>query len=110
MGKLGKQHMKNCINRHEDSIAGGRLDAYITLGMYMAEVVLANEFGWGKKRLQQLEANVHALCKVEIVQGAEKWSDQYNNNLEYGFTNLRKRVEQIHGEGHCDWMSTIKWR
>ena len=51
MGKLSKRHMKKAIQRHEDQVAGRQADMYITLGMYMAEVVLANDFGWGKQRL-----------------------------------------------------------
>lgn len=102
--------MKMAIERHENSVLGQRCDAYITLGMYMCEVILANEFGWGKKRLGELEAQVHALCKVELAQGAQKYTNQYNNNLEHGFENIRKRMDQIHGEGHCDWMKKLRWR
>ena len=108
MGKLSKQHMKNAIQRHEARAAGRQADMYITLGMYMAEVVLANDFGWGKQRLGRLDAGVHALCRVEMIQGAEKYTENYANNVEHGFSNIAKRLEQIYGDGHCEWMNELR--
>ena len=110
MGKLSKQHMKKAIHRHEDQVAGRQADMYITMGMYMAEVVLANDFGWGKQRLGRLEAGVHALCRVEMIQGAEKYTENYANNVEHGFDNIAKRLEQIYGEGHCGWMQELRFK
>lgn len=109
MSKLGSKHMKEAIQRHEDQVAGRERDMFITIGMYMAEVVLANEFGWGKKRLSRLERGVHALCKNEIKQGAKPYTDQYAHNVEHGFVTIAKRLEQIHGEGHCEWLKNAKW-
>ena len=110
MSKLSRQHMKNAIQRHEARAAGRQADMYITIGMYMAEVVLANDFGWGRQRLGRLEAGVHALCRVEMIQGAEKDTENYTNNVEHGLENIAKRLEQIYGDGHCDWLKKVKLR
>ena len=108
MSKLSRQHMKKAIQHHEARAAGRQADMYITIGMYMAEVVLANDFGWGKQRLGRLEAGVHALCRVEMIQGAEKDTENYTNNVEHGFGNIAKRLEQIYGDGHCGWMKELR--
>lgn len=110
MSKLSRQHMKKAIQRHEARAAGRQADMYITLGMYMAEVVLANDFGWGKQRLGRLEAGVHALCRVEMIQGAEKYTEDYSNNVEHGFDSIAKRLEQIYGDGHCGWMQELRFK
>lgn len=113
MGKLSRQHMKKRIDRHEDRIAGHNGDMWITMGLYMAEVALSNYDGWGKTRLGRLEGEVQALCKVDVIAGADKWTSGYNNNLAHGLTRILDRVEQIHGEGHCavmrEWLKDNGW-
>lgn len=73
-------------------------------------MVLANDFGWGKQRLGRLEAGVHALCRVEMIQDAEKYTENYSNNVEHGFSNIAKRLEQIYGDGHCGWMQELRFK
>ena len=115
MSKLSRQHIKKAIDRHEDSIAGHNADMLITLGMYLAEVALANDKKdpYGKKHLARLEATVHALCKVEIVQGAEKWSKSYTHNIGHGFIRALDRLDQAYGYDHTAdmraWMQKGGW-
>ena len=68
MSSLSKRHMKKAIARMEDSRVGHDADMYITLGMYLAEVALANNTidPYCKKRLTRREADVQALCRVGL--------------------------------------------
>lgn len=113
MGKLSRQHMKKRIDRHEDRIAGHTGDMWITLGMYLAEVALANSEGYGKTRLGRVEANVHALTRVEVVAGAEQWTKDYSYNLAHGFTRVLDRLDQIYGYEHTaamrEWLKDNGW-
>lgn len=53
---------------------------------------------------------MHALCRVEMIQGAEKYTENYANNVEHGFDNIAKRLEQIYGEVHCGWMQELRFK
>ena len=113
MNTLSKRHMKKRINQHEDHVAGSNADMLITLGMYLTEVALANDKKdpYGKKRLARVEAGVHALCKVEVVQGAERFTKNYTHNLGHGFARALDRLDQIYGEGHTagmrEWLKKV---
>ena len=104
MNRAQRRHYSPAERQMHDATTLRAFDTYITIGMYMCEAVLANEFGWGKIRLEHLENSVHELCRNEFIAGAAKFSDARRSNLGHGITRMADRLEQLHGPGHCDWL------
>lgn len=107
MSSLNQRHMKESIRRYQRMKRGQKGDTYINIGMFFCELALAEEFGFGKERLERLEKAVVELSR-ELIGGAERFSYDYRNNLEYSLSRIADRMDQIHGPGHCDWLRNIE--
>lgn len=91
---IQKKMIRQRAEEQADRKVGGYYDAGIMLGIKFAVLTLNRRFGFGKRRLMELQKEINSLID-EIVQGAPQMTTEYRQNLEHGIQKLDEAVAQI---------------
>ena len=91
---IQKKMIRQRAEEQADRKVGEYYDAGIMLGIKFAALALNRRFGFGKKRLTELQKEIDRLID-EIVQGAPQMTPEYRQNLEHGIQKLDKAASQI---------------
>ncbi|WP_278474380.1 hypothetical protein [Ruminococcus bromii] len=89
-----KANWKARNKQYNDRQKGEIFDVGIGYGLELASVVLNHYFGFGAKRLYQL--NIEALHYIhKMKDDAEQYTEEYKDNVEYGSIKMHREFEKI---------------
>ena len=71
-------------------------DDYATFGIKLCAVALNNLYGFGPKRLDALQTKINRILDKEFIQGAMRYSKDYQQNFELAIQRLDDRIQQIY--------------
>lgn len=89
-----KANWKARNKQYNDRQKGEIFDVGIGYGLELASVVLNHYFGFGAKRLYQL--NIEALHYIhKMKDDAEQYTEEYKDNVEYGSIKMHREFDKI---------------
>lgn len=89
-----KANWKARNKQYNDHQKGEIFDVGIGYGLELASVVLNHYFGFGAKRLYQL--NIEALHYIhKMKDDAEQYTEEYKDNVEYGSIKMHREFDKI---------------
>ena len=59
-------------------------------------MALNNLYGFGPKRLDALQTEINRILDKEFIQGAMRYSKDYQQNFELAIQRLDDRIQQIY--------------
>lgn len=89
-----KANWKARNKQYNDRQKGEIFDVGIGYGLELASVILNHYFGFGAKRLYQL--NIEALHYInKMKDDAEQYTEEYKDNVEYGSIKMQREFDKI---------------
>ena len=89
-----KSNWKARNKQYNDRIRGEMFDVGIGYGLELASVILSHHFGFGAKRLYEL--NIEALRYIaKMKDGAEDFTTELVDNVEYASIKMHKEFDKI---------------
>lgn len=73
------------------------LDTAMSLGITLTMVVMAREFGFGKKRLLRLKKAAVEFLETEIRPHGDRYTQQYRDELEYALERMQQALSERMG-------------
>lgn len=89
--------MKANIKHAQERQKGEWVDEGIEFGLCLAVVALNQEYNFGKKMTKRLLDRIEKLM-LEIKGGAKRLTEEYQDNLEYGFLKISEEAKKIIGD------------
>ena len=90
--------IKKAVDRHHDIMAGRKMDEWVSNGLNLVLWAAHKVHGHGKRRTKATIVRTQRLLSEEFVAGADKWTDDYTNNIDYASHKLHKAVDGILGK------------
>lgn len=88
-----KANVKGALERQK----GQWVDEGIEFGLCLSIVALNQEYNFGKKMCKRVLDRVEKLM-LEMKDGAERLTPEYQDNLEYGFQKISEEAKKILGD------------
>lgn len=70
------------------------MDTAMSLGITLTMVVMAREFGFGKKRLLRLQKAAVEFLETEIRPHGARYTQQYRDELEYALERMQQALAE----------------
>lgn len=70
------------------------LDNAMSLGITAAMVVISRSFGWGKTRLQRLQAATVEFLESELRPHGDRYTTQYRDELAYALERMQEYLAE----------------
>lgn len=70
------------------------MDTAMSLGITLTMVVMAKEFGFGKKRLLRLQKAAVEFLETEIRPHGDRYTQQYRDELEYALVRMQQALAE----------------
>lgn len=74
--------------------SGDAMDTAMSLGITLTMVVMAREFGFGKKRLLRLQKAAVEFLETEIRPHGARYTQQYRDELEYALERMQQALAE----------------
>ena len=85
--------MKVMKERYQTHTADA-MDTARSLGITLTMVVMAREFGFGKKRLLRLQKAAVEFLETEIRPHGARYTQQYRDELEYALERMQQALAE----------------
>lgn len=70
------------------------MDTAMSLGITLTMVVMAREFGFGKKRLLRLQKAAVEFLETEIRPHGDRYTQQYQDELDYALERMQQALAE----------------